>query len=154
MANIREDLRLTTIHGREFQKFSIDRRIYCVPVDDVSFLTSVVGVFAVVVPSPLRSAADTFQEEENRLGLQHDIMLRMMSGRLYYPPVENPRSVLECGYGFGDWALSLAEDFEDCLVSPSSCVSPGVWHHEGRCYSHNTRCYCATTYSSPSLGNN
>jgi hypothetical protein len=154
MADIREDLRLTTIHGREFQKFSIDRRIYCVPVDDVGFLTLLSGCLRWSFHHPYGSAADTFQEEENRLGLQHDIMLRMMSGRLYYPPVENPRSVLECGYGFGDWALSLAEDFEDCLVSPSSCVSPGVWHHEGRCCSHNTRCCCATTYPSPSLGTN
>lgn len=32
MANGREDLRLVVIHERDFQKYSVDRRIYCVPV--------------------------------------------------------------------------------------------------------------------------
>jgi len=38
MSSIREDLRRVNIHERDFQKYSADRKIYCVPVDEVRLL--------------------------------------------------------------------------------------------------------------------
>jgi hypothetical protein len=35
MSNLHEELRRVNIHERDFQKLSVDNRIYCVPVDEV-----------------------------------------------------------------------------------------------------------------------
>ncbi|KAF2278817.1 S-adenosyl-L-methionine-dependent methyltransferase [Westerdykella ornata] len=90
MAGVHEDLRRVIIHERDFQKLSIDNRIYCVPVDE---------------------------REELRLESQHDILFRFFDHKLYLPRVREPRKVLECGYGTGDWAVAMAEEFEDCEVT-------------------------------------
>lgn len=66
------------------------------------------------------------KREENRLVNQHDILLRVSGNRLYFPRVENPRKVLECGYGTGDWAVSVAEEYEDCEVSSKVDASNNV----------------------------
>jgi ubiquinone/menaquinone biosynthesis C-methylase UbiE len=57
------------------------------------------------------------KREETRLELQHDLLLRFMGNRLYLPRVDNPRRILECGYGTGEWAVAVAEEYEDCEVS-------------------------------------
>jgi hypothetical protein len=81
------------IHGRAFQKVSVDERIYCVPVanDDL---------------------------EEDRLTAQHNIMSRLLGNALVSPtiPLRDPSKVLDCGYGGGDWCVQFAEEFEDCEV--------------------------------------
>ncbi|KAF1813552.1 S-adenosyl-L-methionine-dependent methyltransferase [Eremomyces bilateralis CBS 781.70] len=81
-------LELVEIHDRSFQKWSVDRRVYCVPVDEV---------------------------EEERLGTQHDLVTAQF-GSLYIAPVPNPSRVLDCGYGQGNWAVRMAEYFEDSEV--------------------------------------
>jgi hypothetical protein len=82
-----------SIHGRVFQKVSIDERIYCVPVanDDL---------------------------EEDRLTAQHNIIFRLLGNALVSPVISlrDPGKVLDCGYGGGDWCVQFAEEFEDCEV--------------------------------------
>ncbi|KAF2002376.1 UMTA methyltransferase [Amniculicola lignicola CBS 123094] len=90
MSSVSEDLRTVNIHDRDFQKVSVDSRIYCVPVDE---------------------------PEEERLEAQHDLITRFCGDRLFFPRIDNPRKVLECGYGRGDWAVAVAEEFEDCEVT-------------------------------------
>jgi hypothetical protein len=88
-----EDEQQVTVHGRVFQKISIDDRIYLAPV-----------------------AID--DREEGRLTDQHNIVSRLFGGRLFSPRIHviEPRAILECGYGGGDWAVQCAEEFEDCEV--------------------------------------
>jgi ubiquinone/menaquinone biosynthesis C-methylase UbiE len=58
-----------------------------------------------------------FKREEIRLESQHEVIFRFSGNRLYFPRVEDPRKILECGYGTGDWAVAAAEQYEDCEVS-------------------------------------
>ncbi|KAH8709957.1 S-adenosyl-L-methionine-dependent methyltransferase [Phaeosphaeriaceae sp. PMI808] len=89
-----DDFERVTVHGRIFQKISIDERIYCVPVanDD---------------------------REEDRLTAQHNIMGRLLGDALVSSIVRlrNPTKVLDCGYGGGDWSVEFAEEFEECEVT-------------------------------------
>lgn len=88
-----DDFERVSIHGRIFQKISVDERIYCVPVanDD---------------------------REEDRLTAQHDILCRLLGGALVSSTVRlrDPVKVLDCGYGGGDWSVQFAEEYEDCEV--------------------------------------
>jgi hypothetical protein len=88
-----EDEQQVNVHGRVFQKISIDDKIYFAPV-----------------------AID--DREEGRLTDQHNIVSRLFGDRLFSPliPVMEPRAILECGYGTGDWAVQCAEEHEDCEV--------------------------------------
>jgi hypothetical protein len=88
-----EESQTVTVCDRVFQKVSIDEKIYLAPV-----------------------AGDEIEEE--RLRSQHEIVLNMFGDRLFSPqvPVQDPRSILDCGYGGGDWAVQCAEEFEDCTV--------------------------------------
>ncbi|KAF2877393.1 S-adenosyl-L-methionine-dependent methyltransferase [Massariosphaeria phaeospora] len=90
MSSIHEDLRRVAIHDRDFQKTSVDKRIYCVPVDE---------------------------REEDRLTTQHDVLFRYFGHRLFFANIESPSKILECGYGRGDWVVAVAEEFEDCEVT-------------------------------------
>lgn len=87
------DLQCVALHGRIFQKLSVDNSIYCVPV-----------------------ANDEL--EEDRLTAQHDVLYKLFGNSLFSPHtgVTNPRKILECGYGGGDWSVQCAEEFEDCVV--------------------------------------
>lgn len=98
-----DKLECVGIHGRIFQKISVDQRIYCVPV-----------------------ANDEL--EEDRLTAQHDVLFKLFRNALVAPYVrlKDPKKILECGYGGGDWAVQCAEEFEECEVSishrfPASC---------------------------------
>ena len=88
-----EDTQRVSIHGRVFQKISIDDRIYLAPIanDD---------------------------REEERLTAQHDILARLFGGALFSPGIRlrDPQKVLDCGYGGGDWCVQFAEEYEDCEV--------------------------------------
>lgn len=46
----------------------------------------------------------------------HSVFARVFDNRLIFPPIRNPRKVLDCGFGPGDWAIDVAERFEDCEV--------------------------------------
>ncbi|KAL8911516.1 MAG: hypothetical protein Q9171_003324 [Xanthocarpia ochracea] len=82
-------VQLTTIHGRDYQKFSIDHAIHFVPVDE---------------------------DEADRLESQHRVLNIVFDGRLFFPPVGPIRSVLDCGYGAASWAAEVAENDPDCTV--------------------------------------
>jgi hypothetical protein len=90
-----DDTETVIIHGRIFQKTSVDEKIYCVPVanDDL---------------------------EEDRLTIQHNLFCRLLGDALVSPTIRlgNPSRVLDCGYGGGDWCVQFAEEFEDCEVGP------------------------------------
>ncbi|KAF2661943.1 S-adenosyl-L-methionine-dependent methyltransferase [Lophiostoma macrostomum CBS 122681] len=57
------------------------------------------------------------KREEERLEVQHDVIFRFSENRLYFPSVEDPEKILDCGYGRGDWAVAVAEEYEDCEVT-------------------------------------
>lgn len=40
----------------------------------------------------------------------------IFDGRLIFPPLANPKSVLDCGYGAASWAVEVAESYPDCEV--------------------------------------
>ncbi|KAI4696979.1 uncharacterized protein J4E84_000103 [Alternaria hordeiaustralica] len=86
-----EDTETVSVHGREFQRTSLDEGVYYAPVafDD---------------------------REESRLTAQHEIVSRIFGDGLFSPriPVGEPEAILECGYGGGDWAVQCADEFEDC----------------------------------------
>ncbi|KAK0650642.1 Secondary metabolism regulator laeA [Lasiodiplodia hormozganensis] len=81
---------IVELHDREFQKFSIDNQIYCVPVDE---------------------------GEEQRLENQHQILQYLFEGRLFFPPIQHPKKVLDCGYGRGNWALEMAQTYPDSEIT-------------------------------------
>jgi hypothetical protein len=87
------DAERVCIHGRVFQKISVDEKIYCVPVanDDI---------------------------EEDRLTAQHALFCRLLGDALISSTIRlrEPGKVLDCGYGGGDWCVQFAEEFEDCEV--------------------------------------
>ncbi|KAI4614694.1 uncharacterized protein J4E87_009495 [Alternaria ethzedia] len=89
-----EDTETVSVHGREFQRTSLDEGVYYAPVafDD---------------------------REESRLTAQHEIVSRIFGDGLFSPriPVGDPEAILECGYGGGDWAVQCADEFEDCEVT-------------------------------------
>ncbi len=49
--------------------------------------------------------------------LQHQILSYIFDERLVFPPLNNPRRILECGHGAGTWAVEVAEQFPNCQVS-------------------------------------
>ncbi|KAL8830547.1 MAG: hypothetical protein Q9191_001370 [Dirinaria sp. TL-2023a] len=82
-------LETITVHGREYQKYSIDNSIHFVPVDE---------------------------EEADRLESQHHMLDTVFDRRLIFPPVAAVRDVLDCGYGAASWAIEVAETYPDCTV--------------------------------------
>ncbi|OXV10883.1 hypothetical protein Egran_01356 [Elaphomyces granulatus] len=82
-------MELVTVHGRDFQRYSIDRRIYFGPVDD---------------------------DEMERLELQQRIFNLVFDDRLIFPPISQPQKVLDCGFGCGAWAMEVAEQHPYCKV--------------------------------------
>ncbi|CEL01449.1 Putative UMTA methyltransferase family protein [Aspergillus calidoustus] len=84
-----EYLRTVSVHGREYQQYSIDNQISFEPVDE---------------------------DEAERLELQHRIFSRVFDGRLIFPPIRRLQKVLDCGYGAGSWAIDVAEQNPDCEV--------------------------------------
>ncbi|PLB47949.1 hypothetical protein P170DRAFT_476602 [Aspergillus steynii IBT 23096] len=82
-------LETVTIHRREYQKYSVEHQISFQPVDE---------------------------DEAERLDLQHRIFNRVFDNRLIFPPIPQPRQILDCGYGTGSWAIEIAEQHPDCDV--------------------------------------
>ncbi|MCJ1255466.1 hypothetical protein MMC24_003282 [Lignoscripta atroalba] len=82
-------LRTVTIEGRDFQEYSVNHSIHFVPVDE---------------------------EEAERLSSQHQVLDLVFDSRLIFPPVQNVKTVLDCGYGAACWAVEVAENHPDCTV--------------------------------------
>jgi hypothetical protein len=64
------------------------------------------------------------KREEIRLETQHDVLLKVCENKLFFPRIDNPRKILDCGYGRGDWAVAVAEEYEDCEVRFSPFAIP------------------------------
>ncbi|KAH0597256.1 hypothetical protein MHUMG1_04633 [Metarhizium humberi] len=76
-------------HGRSYQKHAVTNGVYFGPVDE---------------------------EEVAHLELMHSVLCRLFDGRLIFPPVNEPKRILDCGFGAGDWALDVARAYPDCEV--------------------------------------
>jgi hypothetical protein len=48
-------------------------------------------------------------EEQNRLDMQHQMILRLLEGRIHLAPIKNVRNVLDIGTGTGIWAIEFAK---------------------------------------------
>ncbi|KAI9874882.1 MAG: hypothetical protein M1830_009179 [Pleopsidium flavum] len=55
-------------------------------------------------------------DEEERLGIQHNVLNKTFDGRLVFPPLVRLKKVLDCGYGSASWAAEIAEQFPDSEV--------------------------------------
>ena len=100
-------LEVVPIHDRDFQKHSIDNSVHFVPVDEVNEDLQLL----------VNTSSPAWQEEAYRLETQHRMFNLVFDGRLIFPPVTGPKSVLDCGYGAASWAVELAERFPDCHAS-------------------------------------
>lgn len=54
----------------------------------------------------------------------HSVFSKVFDNRLIFPPIRNPRKILDCGLGAGDWAIDVAEQYENCEVclEQPSCI--------------------------------
>jgi ubiquinone/menaquinone biosynthesis C-methylase UbiE len=52
----------------------------------------------------------------------HAVLSRVFDGRLIFPPVRNPKRILDLGTGSGDWAIQVAEQYPESEVSVLSTV--------------------------------
>ena len=68
------------------------------------------------------------QDEEDRVILQHEIFLEVLGG-LFFPPVTNPRRILDCGYGQGSWAVAMAQEFEESEVCCPHLLKQSIDEH-------------------------
>ncbi|KAJ4291670.1 hypothetical protein N0V90_009565 [Kalmusia sp. IMI 367209] len=57
------------------------------------------------------------KREEDRLTAQNDILYQLCGERYFFPRINNPRKILDCGYGRGDWVVQVAEEYEQCEVT-------------------------------------
>ena len=57
-----------------------------------------------------------YQQEADRLIVQHSILDMVFDGRLVFPPITSLQNVLDCGYGTASWAVEVAETHPDCNV--------------------------------------
>jgi ubiquinone/menaquinone biosynthesis C-methylase UbiE len=68
------------------------------------------------------------KEEETRLRDQHE-MLKMIyddwDNSLHPNFIGEPESVLDCGFGTGNWAYDLAEYDPNCMVSAEAPSTHG-----------------------------
>ncbi|EHY54315.1 hypothetical protein HRR83_008106 [Exophiala dermatitidis] len=84
--------RKITYHDREYQDYALRREAYLAPID---------------------------LEEETRLRDQHEMMkmiYRDWDNSLHPNFIQDPESILDCGFGSGNWASDLAEYDPNCTV--------------------------------------
>ncbi|OBT61537.1 hypothetical protein VE03_08882 [Pseudogymnoascus sp. 23342-1-I1] len=82
-------LETVTYHNREFQQHSVENSISFSPIDE---------------------------DEIERLNRQHRLLSIVFDERLVFPPVNNPRRILDCGHGSASWAVDVAEQYPRCEV--------------------------------------
>jgi len=56
------------------------------------------------------------KREEHRLEAQHEILYQFAGNKTFFPRIDHPRKILDCGYGRGDWVVQVAEEHEQCEV--------------------------------------
>jgi hypothetical protein len=80
------------------------------------------------------------QEEEERLIQQYRVFYELFDGKLFFPPLQYPRRILDCGYGQGNWAVTMAQTYHQSEVSQWTPVwhswTLKAYHHvvHGPCY--------------------
>ncbi|KFY33764.1 hypothetical protein V494_07345 [Pseudogymnoascus sp. VKM F-4513 (FW-928)] len=62
------------------------------------------------------SSQDVVKDEIERLTRQHRLLSIVFDERLVFPPVNNPRRILDCGHGSASWAVDVAEQYPRCEV--------------------------------------
>jgi hypothetical protein len=83
-------------HNREFHQYSIEHNVCFEPIDE---------------------------DQIEQLNLQHEVFMKTFDNRLIFPPLNNPRRVLDLGYGTGSWAVEVAERYPACEVSSFTVLS-------------------------------
>lgn len=101
--------RTVDLYSRTYQEHSIDRSIYCVPVDEVQKLSPQENL-------DVSLQLIEVQTEYERLVLQHRILQRLFKERLIFPPIRNPERILDCGCGPAAWATDVAEMYPESKV--------------------------------------
>ena len=110
----RQYLETVTVHGREYQKYSVEHSIHLVPVDEVQS--------TLAERRSRRSKLTRPQEEADRLESQHRVFDLVFDQRLIFPPLTNVKNVLDCGYGASSWAIEVADSYPEGTVrQPCSC---------------------------------
>ncbi|KAK3491651.1 S-adenosyl-L-methionine-dependent methyltransferase [Neurospora crassa] len=74
-------------HNREYQRYAVEHGVYFSPVDD---------------------------DEIEYLQYIHGLFKLMFEDRLIFPPIPQPRRILDCGSGSASWAIDVAETYPEC----------------------------------------
>ncbi len=68
-------------------------------------------------PARLYQALTATKNEEDRQVVHHRMLHELFEERLFFPPIAYPRRVLDCGYGRGQWAVAMAQCYDQTEVS-------------------------------------
>jgi len=120
-------LEIVTYHNRQFQEFAIENGIYFTPADEVK---STADPTCEVWPT-IWAIANLMQDEAGRLILQHRLFSIVFDERLVFPPLNNPRRILECGHGTASWAVEVADQYPQCEVCAILIHQPLSWDRHG-----------------------
>ncbi|KAI5787939.1 S-adenosyl-L-methionine-dependent methyltransferase [Pyronema domesticum] len=69
----------------------------------------------------------TDEKEQDRLDLHHEIMLRLLDGKITLAPLDHPQKILDLGTGTGIWAIDAADNYPEATVigTDLSPIQPG-----------------------------
>ncbi|KAG6011608.1 hypothetical protein E4U54_007987 [Claviceps lovelessii] len=56
------------------------------------------------------------KREIQRLALMHAVLRVAFDNRLFQAPIAQPKRILDCGFGAGDWAIDVANQFPESEV--------------------------------------
>lgn len=51
----------------------------------------------------------------------HSVFNLLFDGTLIFPPIQNPRRILDCGFGTASWAVDVAQAYPNCVVGQACC---------------------------------
>jgi hypothetical protein len=103
---------MVTYHGRDFQRQSLTREVYLVPVDDVS--STMIAVLETVLTKRAQEELERLEQQHRALTTQ---VLSDLPEPLFLAPVREPTRVLDCGHGSGAWVVEVAESYPGCEVT-------------------------------------